>query len=199
MTSWVDWFLRDPRSRYFAKVAPSYLLDNFNFFGLRSKTRDSQQTFRCALDLIRGPYLPPDRRPAEWTPDVDRCAVRLYGLIHARYLLTSSALAQMHDKYTRGEFPRCPRTHCDGQVCLPYGPSDEFGVSALRIFCPRCKEVYAADDQNFETIDGGFFGSSWIHLFLQKYEAVVPHGEIKRPVIRLFGFKIADEDESDDD
>jgi hypothetical protein len=36
-------------------------------------------------------------------------------------------------------------------------------------------------------------------LFLQKYEALVPHDEVKRPVIRLFGFKIADEDESDDE
>jgi casein kinase II subunit beta len=199
MTSWVEWFLRDPRSHYFARVSPSYLLDNFNFFGLRGKTRDSQQTFRCALDQIRGAHLPAERRPAEWTPDVDRCAAQLYGLVHARYLLTSAALSQMHEKYTRAEFPRCPRAYCDGQVCLPYGPSDDVDVSVLRIFCPRCRDVYAADDRICETIDGGFFGPSWVHLFLQKYEALVPRGQARRPAIRLFGFKIDEEDASEED
>jgi casein kinase II subunit beta len=199
--SWVDYFCSELRGRYFVKIESSYLTDNFNLFGLRAKARDNQQTFRCAVDAIRGPYLPSDRRPEDWPPDVEIAAVRLYGLLHARFLLTHNALAQMYDKYARDEFPRCPRTCCDGHVCLPYGPSEEIGVSVLRMFCPRCKEVYVSDDRVSDKIDGAYFGPSWVHLFLQKYERepkLVPRGELKKPRIRLFGFRIECEDDGSD-
>jgi casein kinase II subunit beta len=199
--SWVDFICSDARGRYFVKIESSYLNDNFNFFGLRAKGREAQQNFRCAVDAIRGPYLPPERRPEDWPPDIERSAGRLYGLLHARFLLTQIALSQMYEKYSREEFPRCPRACCDGAVCLPYGPSEEIGVSVLRMFCPRCKEVYIADDRISESIDGAFFGPSWVHLFVQKYERetkVVPRTELKKPMIRLFGFRIESEDDGSD-
>jgi casein kinase II subunit beta len=201
--SWVDYFCSESHGRYFVKIESSYLTDNFNFFGLRGKTRESPQTFRYAIEAIRGPYIPPDRRPEDWPPDVEHAAVHLYGLLHARFLLSHNALSQMYEKYVRGEFPRCPRTCCDCQVCLPFGLSEEVGVSVLRMFCPRCKEVYVSDDRISESIDGAYFGSSWVHLFLQKYEResrAVSRGELKKPKIRLFGFKIEyQKDKSDDD
>jgi casein kinase II subunit beta len=192
---WVDSLCSVPRRRYFVTIELSYLNDNFNFFGLRGKVHEDQTTFRSAVDAIRG-------RPQELLPDVHRAAVRLYGLLHARYLLTQNALCQMYDKFTRKEFPRCPRICCGGQVCLPYGPNDEIGVSMLRMFCPQCREVYVADDEISHSIDGAYFGPSWIHLFVQRYEkelGVVPRAGLKKPNLRLFGFEIECRDDSSEE
>jgi casein kinase II subunit beta len=206
---WVDTFLATPRGRFFAKVDMAYLVDPFNLYGLRVKVREH---FRNAVELVRGHGFSPDGQLSELPADVDRAAiqraaVRLYGLVHARFLLTQGekqGLDQMYEKYSRQEFPRCPRTFCEGHVCLPFGPSEEPDESVLRIFCPNCREVYSADDPVCEQIDGAYFGPSWVNLFIQEYQTkgVVKKGPLKKPPIRLFGFRIktrSSDDTSDDE
>jgi hypothetical protein len=36
----------------------------------------------------------------------------------------------------------CCRLYCEGQPCLPVGTSDLPGVSTVKVFCPRCEDVY---------------------------------------------------------
>ncbi|MBA0589068.1 hypothetical protein Gorai_017835 [Gossypium raimondii] len=66
----------------------------------------------------------------------------LYGLIHARFILTSKGMAAMLDKYKNYDFGRCPRVYCCGQPCLPVGQSDFPRSSTVKIFCPRCEDIY---------------------------------------------------------
>jgi casein kinase II subunit beta len=202
--SWVDWFTASSTGRYFVKVDSYYLNDLFNFFGLRSKVA----SYRYALEAIRGPYESSERmeqrRGEDYPADLDQSAKCLYGLIHARFLQTRQGLDQIRTKYLKGCYPHCPRYHCQSTVCLPYGPCEELRESPLRLFCPRCNEVYVSDDREFSGIDGAYFGSSWIHLFLLSYPDVRKmRKDDAKPPLRLFGFKIeledTEEETSDED
>jgi casein kinase II subunit beta len=70
---------------------------------------------------------------------VDSAAEMLYGLIHARYILTNRGMLAMLEKYKQGHFGRCPRYLCNNQQCLPTGTSDIFRTATVKIFCPKCQ------------------------------------------------------------
>ena len=48
----------------------------------------------------------------------------------------------MYEKYKTCEFGRCPRVLCNGQPCLPVGTCDVPRQSTVKIFCPKCQDIY---------------------------------------------------------
>lgn len=90
----------------------------------------------------------------------------LYGLIHARFIISSRGLHMMRAKYLNGVFGACPRVLCDRQLVLPVGMSEDLSISRVKVYCPKCEEVYVPRIK-FVDIDGAYFGCSFPHIFFQ--------------------------------
>lgn len=57
----------------------------------------------------------------------------LYGLIHARFILSPRGLAMMREKYLLGTFGSCQRVLCERQLVLPIGLSEELSTSRVKV------------------------------------------------------------------
>jgi hypothetical protein len=63
----------------------------------------------------------------------------LYGLIHARYVLTSRGMNAIAEKFQTAQFGRCPRVLCQAQAVLPVGRSDLPRNYTVNVYCPMCQ------------------------------------------------------------
>ncbi|XP_034932559.1 casein kinase II subunit beta-2 isoform X3 [Populus alba] len=165
-TTWISWFCNLRGNEFFCEVDDDYIQDDFNLCGLSTQV----PYYDYALDLI----LDVESSHEEQNELVESAAEMLYGLIHARYILTSKGMAAMLDKYKNYDFGRCPRVHCCGQPCLPVGQSDIPRSSNIKIWCPRCDDIYYPRSKYQGNIDGAYFGTTFPHLFLMTYGHLKP-------------------------
>ena len=183
-TSWISWFCSLKGNEFFAEVDEDYIQDDFNLTGLSSMVPN----YDYALDMILDAET--DDLTEEQTEIVESAAEMLYGLIHARYILTSRGLAQMVEKLNNVEFGRCPRVYCQGQPVLPVGQSDIPRTNTVKLFCGKCQDIYYPKLSRHANIDGAYFGTTFPHLLYQSYPELVPTKPSFSYVPRIFGFKI---------
>ncbi|OHT17514.1 Casein kinase II subunit beta' [Tritrichomonas foetus] len=183
--SWVDWFLSQSFSQYFVRIDDEYLKNIENYYGLRQKVSN----FYIAFKLICGSYIPEYLYPTNWPQNVNESAMILYGLLHARFLISDHGLELMYEKYQQFFFEMCPRTLCHNVMCLPYGISNDFGKATVKMFCTNCNDIYCVNNEYCYCVDGACFGDTWVHLFVQKYPDVIPNELPEKYVPRLFGYK----------
>eukprot|EP01083_Nonionella_stella_P163839 540569_1 len=129
----------------------------------------------------------------EHKEQVENDADVLYGLIHARYILTSRGLHAMLQKYRHHEFGTCPRYHCNSQqsqAVLPVGITDCKGKTPVRLYCPQCEQLYRTRSALHRTIDGAYFGTTFPHLFFLAFPELRPQKSKDHYISRIFGFKL---------
>ena len=169
------------------QVDEDFIADDFNLAGLSSQV----PYYEYALSMMLDADSPnQDALTAEQSEYVESASELLYGLVHQRFILTSKGLAQMLDKYRNCHFGRCPRVGCNGQPCLPVGTSDQPRVSTVKVFCPKCEEIYYPRSYYQGNLDGAFFGTTFPHLLLLTYPAFRPAKARPDYTPRIFGFKI---------
>ncbi|XP_021768076.1 casein kinase II subunit beta-1-like [Chenopodium quinoa] len=186
-TSWISWFCNLRGNEFFCEVDDDYIQDDFNLCGLSSQV----PYYDYALDLILDVESSHgDMFTEEQNELVESAAEMLYGLIHARYILTSKGITAMLEKYKNYDFGRCPRVYCCGQPCLPVGQSDLARSSTVKIYCPKCEDIYYPRSKYQGNVDGAYFGTTFPHLFLMTYPHLKPQKPSQSYTQRVFGFKL---------
>lgn len=121
--------------------------------------------------------------------EIYKSASELFGLIHARFIKSPQGLAIMREFFLTGRFGNCPRVLCDRQAVLPAGQSEELHSNRVKLYCPRCQELYIPKHK-YSDVDGAYFGMSFPHFLLAAYPDLVPTKDPKEYVPKICGFKV---------
>eukprot|EP00771_Trimastix_marina_P002590 gnl/Trimastix_PCT/373.p2 GENE.gnl/Trimastix_PCT/373~~gnl/Trimastix_PCT/373.p2 ORF type:complete len:243 (-),score=25.60 gnl/Trimastix_PCT/373:6-734(-) len=185
---WIQWFCSLKGHEFFCEVETDFIEDDFNLHGLNS----SVPYYDYALDLI----LDVEDSELDNFSDSQRdliqhSAEQLYGLIHARYVITPRGLEAMQVKFSRGHFGICPRTLCNETPLLPVGQHDVMRRSSVKLYCPCCNDIYNPHSRRYQALDGAFFGTTFPHLFLQTFPDLAPKKTHPSSYIpKIFGFRL---------
>ena len=77
------------------------------------------------------------------------------------------------DKYRKADFGRCPRVYCHAQALLPVGLSDIPYQKAVKLYCPKCEDIYSPKSNRHGSIDGAYFGTTFPHLLLMVHPQLI--------------------------
>ncbi|KPM34402.1 Casein kinase II subunit beta-2 [Neonectria ditissima] len=181
---WRDWFISSRGNEYFCEIDEDYLTDRFNLTGLNTEV----QYYQYALDLVTDVFdLDCDDEMRE---TIEKSARHLYGLVHARYIVTTRGLTKMLDKYKKADFGKCPRVQCHSHPLLPMGLSDVPNLKPVKLYCGRCEDIYNPKSSRHAAIDGAYFGTSFHNILFQVYPALIPTKSVNRYIPRVYGFKV---------
>ena len=62
---------------------------------------------------------------------------------------------------------------------LPIGINEQPKIARVKVYCPRCKDIYAPK-KKFADVDGAYFGTSFAHLLLMvTYYHIQTYPDIK--------------------
>lgn len=164
---------------------PDFILDRFNLTGLETEV----PRMRNVIDIITDNFsLQCSETERE---NLEKLAWHLYGLIHARYILTPKGLQKMLQKFNNQDFGKCPRFHCQQYPLIPLGLDDTARTSTVKLYCAKCEDIYTPKSSRHAAMDGAYFGTSFPGMLFQAYPPQVERSH-DRYLLKIFGFKIHD-------
>lgn len=188
---------------YFVPVAQEFIEDDFNLTGLSLQVPYYREALYTILDYQVDTIEDNPKGNLKNKNDLPNKALLahsaelLYGLIHARYIISKPGLTAMASKFERNEFGSCPRYYCDGMHLIPCGATDLPGQETVRLFCPCCNDVYLPLSSRYLNIDGAFFGTTFPGLLIRMFSEIENQCRIRINKVnqddlglRLFGFKV---------
>lgn len=182
---WIDLFLGIKGNEYFCDIDDEYIRDRFNLTGLNLEVSKLPTLIDIITDVIDI-----ELQPEEHKDSLEHNARILYGLIHARYILTTRGLNKMFEKFRSGDFGYCPRVHCQLNPLLPVGLNDQPRMASVKLYCSKCEDLYNPKSGRHSAIDGAYFGTSFPAMFFQNFPNTVPIHAKETYVPRVFGFKL---------
>ena len=141
-------------NHWLAVVSQTFLENPFDHFGINRLVPRFDDAMKCIRDDVASDSL---------CEELEEACVVTYAYLHARFIMQPLGLKAMRRKYESGVFGMCPRFMCEGQNLLPVGVATQAGVDTVKLFCPRCLDIYESDSQ----LDGANFGPSFPHFFMQ--------------------------------
>lgn len=183
--SWISWFCSLRGNELLCEIDEDYIQDDFNLCGLQGQV----QFYEYALDMILDNDSLSGEIDGDEQNEIESAAELLYGLIHARYIVTSKGLSAMHEKYKEVDFGRCPRVFC-GQPCLPVGTSDIPRNGSIKMYCPKCEDVYFPRCKYQSNMDGSYIGTTFPHLYMMAYPFSKPANLVQIYTPKVFGFRL---------
>ncbi|CAD8140967.1 unnamed protein product [Paramecium octaurelia] len=191
---WIEWFCAHEDHQFLSEVDEEFIRDPFNLIGIKGKFN----FFNEAISMILQPTSPEDQDlEDERFLEVYQEASDIYGLLHARFIFTSKGSAIMRERFLQGKFGHCPRIYCEKQNVIPIGLCEDLKTARIKVFCPRCEEVYMPKKKCAD-IDGAYFGKSFPQYLLMTYPDLHPKFQLLPDTQiqvdfepTLFGFKIA--------
>eukprot|EP00934_Nitzschia_sp_Nitz4_P007328 Nitzschia sp. Nitz4//scaffold8_size234185//108470//110063//NITZ4_001260-RA/size234185-snap-gene-0.43-mRNA-1//-1//CDS//3329559815//7318//frame0 len=186
-SSWIAWFCSLRGNEFFCEVEEDYIQDDFNLTGLQSIV----PYYNYALDMVLDVEIPLEHTLTREQQEIlESAAEMLYGMIHARYIVTNRGMNAMFDKYRLAAFGRCPQVFCQGQPVLPVGLSDMPRNYTVNVFCPRCYGLFYPKSTRQANIDGAYFGTTFPHLYLMTHPDLIPSRPTQTYVPRVYGFRV---------
>lgn len=70
------------------------------------------------------------------------------------------------------------------------GQSDLPNMSTVKLYCPKCEDIYIPKSSRHASIDGAYFGTSFHSIMFQVYPALNPERSMRRYEPRVYGFKV---------
>lgn len=171
--TWIEWFCGLKGNDMFVFVDEEFVRDDFNLTGLSTQVPYYEKALSLIVEGDLSDDSPSDSVSFAY---IEKSAALLFGLIHARFILTTKGLDLLQQKvashfYSGG----CPNALCDFKFLVPCALTDTPNMHTVKLFCARCNELYHPPRASFlNNIDGAFFGTSVASLFFMAYPQMLP-------------------------
>ncbi|XP_038672867.1 casein kinase II subunit beta [Scyliorhinus canicula] len=188
--SWISWFCGLRGNEFFCEVDEDYIQDKFNLTGLNEQVPHYRQALDMILDLEPGTLVPWICHPCpeHVGPELSLFTSNRLPLPKCRFPckeLLPVYVCQL-TFFVSLSLPPPPQSCCLFQL----GLSDIPGEAMVKLYCPKCMDVYTPKSSRHHHTDGAYFGTGFPHMLFMVHPEYRPKRPANQFVPRLYGFKI---------